>query len=82
MLSEFLPLIVAFITLFILLITDAKKENFTNLEYPKYPTYAGLPLVYFNDPTSTSFNYLEYKNGAVSVPNALVYTNKNLYVVK
>ena len=42
-------------------------------------TYAAIPFQFNNDPSSNNFNFIDYRDGAVVIPNANMYANKNLY---
>lgn len=68
-------LILIILILIVITYNVCNNESFSNLIYAK------VPLNYFNDTTSNSFNYLEYKDNNINVPNAQAYTNKNLYTV-
>ena len=65
-----LIIITIVILIHLLLCSD---EYFTN------NTFAGSKLKFINDPSSAAFNYIEFKDDSINVPNALMYTHRNLY---
>lgn len=68
-------IIIIVIILLLLFIYNKTIEEFFTEEL----TYLNIPFKYNNDPSSSSYNYIDYKDGAIVVPNASVYVNRNLY---